>query len=68
MHRAHHLDRQVHLVERALVGRRVAAFCGGRQIAIDVDVVDVQVIREPLAFEPHAARERRVVELELHVA
>src|SRR4029079_6640106 len=37
------------------------------EIAIDVDVVDGERISKLLTLEPHASRERRVVELELHV-
>ena len=65
--RAQHLERQVDLVERALLGRSIG-FLRRRQIAVDVDVVDGKVVGDALAFERDAARQRRVVERELHVA
>src|SRR6185503_20817918 len=60
----HDLERQVDLVERALVGRRVRRLRGGRQIAVDVDVVDGEVVGDALAFQRDAPRQRRVVELQ----
>src|SRR6185312_11909225 len=57
-----HLERQIDRVERALVGGGVGCFLRRRQIPIDVDVVDREIVGESLTFERDASGQRRVVE------
>ena len=66
---AKHVDRQIDLVEVALVGLGAGVrLCRGRQVAIDVDVVDGQIEAQGLALETERARELGIVERERHVA